>query len=57
MAHLGPNDYRDLHTPARQQTEGVLDQMSELGERAQTLGEDLISVVKAVQGPRGGGRA
>ena len=36
MAHLGPNDYRDLHTPARQQTEGVLNQMSELGERAQT---------------------
>jgi hypothetical protein len=44
MAQSYPNAYRT--EPHRQHTEGVMDQVSELGERAQTLTEDLIEAVK-----------
>ena len=44
MMQPGANDDRTGHY--HQQAEGVMDQVSELGSRVQTLGEDLASAVK-----------
>jgi hypothetical protein len=48
MAQPGPSDYRPDYRadPYRQQSEGVMDRVSEFGERAQTLAEDLAGAVK-----------
>jgi hypothetical protein len=44
MAQSDPNAYRT--EPHCQNVKGVMDHVSELGERAKTLTEDLVEVVK-----------
>jgi|SoiMethySBSTD1v2_1073268.scaffolds.fasta_scaffold553271_2 hypothetical protein len=44
MTQPGPSDYRT--EPYRQHSDGIIDQVSEFGERAQGLTEDLASAVK-----------
>jgi hypothetical protein len=44
MTQPGPADYQS--EPLRHHVEGVMDQVSEFGERAQTLAEDLADAVK-----------
>jgi hypothetical protein len=44
MAQPRPTDYQS--EPQRQHVEGVMDQVGEFGERAQTLAQDLTEAVK-----------
>jgi len=44
MTQTSSHDYRT--EPYRQRTEGVVDQVSEFGERAQTLTADLAGAIK-----------
>jgi hypothetical protein len=47
MAQLGPSDYRSpSEHGAHENAEGIIDQVSELGARAETMAEELAAAIK-----------